>query len=183
MNSILLPFFTFLIHKEIPVWRGKHHVITEVTILRQLSKWDKNPQSTPGILHWSTRQQHAHSFFPHRQSEQVYVATKGKMSIYINSWPCLALSQCPRCSKINLLKGQPKRWTPCISSYSVTKRESPLPFPLPNFASTGHQKQITVNNRCHNDLFLSGGTRHRQIMRQESLRTGENKSWKYTEKG
>lgn len=61
----------------------------------------------------------------------------------------------------------------------------PLPFHLESFASSSHQnmEQIILNNRCHNDLFLSGGTRHRQIMRQERLGTGENKSWKYTAKG
>lgn len=63
------------------------------------------------------------------------------------------------------------------------KKESTLHFPLQSFASSSHQKQITANNRCYKDLFLSSETRHRQIMREEKSRTGENKSWKYEEKG
>lgn len=83
-----------------------------------------------------------------------------------------------------LLNDQLQRRIPCILSYLVMKRDSPYPslcrVLLP--VVTRNMEQIIVNNRCHNDLFLSGGMRHRQITRQERLRTGENKSWKYTVK-
>lgn len=73
---------------------------------------------------------------------------------------------------------------PLYSELPCNEEGQPLSFCLQSFASSSHQntEQILVNNRCHNDLFLSGGTRHRQTMRQERLRTGENKSWKYTAK-